>query len=221
VNWVDEESTSAGVAKPETRRNEFKKNSNVQNWKVVPGLAMPIPSAFADLFATGEPPQLGPGPRAGVEPEAGLGVKLDKVLKGGDLSPATQQLIRAVVLLWHDHLDAAHAIVQRLETADGALVHGIMHRREPDYANAAYWFRRAVGHAVFASLGKAASSRLASAAESVLRDELMPGGRWDPFAFLAACEQGAELPESHPRLKLLRELQQLELNTLLEWLVAG
>ena len=189
--------------------------------KVMPGLGMPMPSAFADLLATREPPQLGPGPRAGVEPQASLALKLDKLLRGTNLSRDKQELIRAVVLLWHDHLEAAHAIVQRLESPDGAFVHGILHRREPDYGNAAYWFRRASAHPVFTALGDAANGCLASPAESALRDQLIPGGRWDPFGFIAACEQGAQLSESHPRLKLLREIQRLESNTLLDWLVAG
>lgn len=182
---------------------------------------MPMSAALAALLATGELPQLGPGPRADVEPQASLTLKLDKLLKGKNISGDKQELIRAVVLLWHDHLEAAHAIVQNSAGPDGALVHGIMHRREPDYGNAAYWFRRALDHPVFTTLGEAAKGRLASPTENVLRDQLIPAGRWDPFGFIAACEQGAQLSETHPRLKLLRELQRLEFNLLLDWLCAG
>src|SRR5439155_4537203 len=102
--------------------------------------------AIQKLLATPEPPDLGPGPRPGVETEGHLNRKLDEALRQTKLSIARQQLIRALVLLWHDHLDAAHVIAQEIESADGAFIHGIMHRREPDYGNAKYWFRRVGEH---------------------------------------------------------------------------
>jgi hypothetical protein len=182
---------------------------------------MPMASAFALLLATREPPQLGPGPRAGVEPEASLSLKLEKLFQETTFPADIQQLIQAVVLLWHDHLEAAHTIAQRLETPDGAWVHGIMHRREPDYANAAYWFGRARGHPVFPALADAVSGCLAAPAETVLREQLVPRGQWDPFAFVDACEQSAHLPESQAQVRILREIQRLESETLLDWLTGS
>ena len=40
---------------------------------------------------------------------------------------------------WH----RAHEIAQEIDTADAALVHAYLHRREGDAGNAAYWYRRA------------------------------------------------------------------------------
>ena len=37
----------------------------------------------------------------------------------------------------------AHEIAQSVETADGAWVHGYLHRKEGDHGNADYWYRRA------------------------------------------------------------------------------
>ena len=48
--------------------------------------------------------------------------------------------------LYVDELDKAHAACQDLNTPTGAFWHAIMHRREGDFSNAKYWFRRAVKH---------------------------------------------------------------------------
>lgn len=66
--------------------------------------------------------------------------------------------IEAGVLLLHDFDTQAHSIVQGLE-GDGQLQtadywHGIMHRREPDPGNAAWWFRRVSGHPAASVLGR-------------------------------------------------------------------
>src|SRR5438046_2755350 len=106
-------------------------------------------SPFAKFLDTAQPADLGPGPRSGVLPEKELGNTLAEAFKGTKLSERTQQLVRALVLLWHDHLDAAHTLAQAIENAEGSYVHAIMHRREPDYGNAAYWFRRVSRHASF------------------------------------------------------------------------
>lgn len=37
----------------------------------------------------------------------------------------------------------AHEMAQGIETADAALVHAYLHRKEGDLGNAGYWYRRA------------------------------------------------------------------------------
>ena len=39
--------------------------------------------------------------------------------------------------------DAAHRIVQEINTAEAAWIHAYLHRVEGDLGNAAYWYRRA------------------------------------------------------------------------------
>jgi hypothetical protein len=67
--------------------------------------------------------------------------------------PAT--LSAALRALWQDargNWDAAHRIAQDIEDADGAWVHGYLHRKEGDSGNAAYWYRRAGQHPASGSL---------------------------------------------------------------------
>src|SRR2546429_286802 len=107
---------------------------------------------------TPEPPDLGPGPRSSVLPLTALNEKLDEYFSGSALPSSVHEPIRAAILLWHDHLDASHRIAQDLPGADGSYLHAIMHRREPDYGNAKYWFHRVGKHPCFPELaGKTAA----------------------------------------------------------------
>lgn len=61
-------------------------------------------------------------------------------------------LVLAGLWLLAGELDKSHSISQQYESADGAVWHGIMHRREGDFWNAKYWFRKAAGHPLYHSL---------------------------------------------------------------------
>src|SRR5262249_53713086 len=136
-------------------------------------------------------PELGPGPRPGVKSEAELNKCLHKALDASGAQAEQREIIIALVLLWHDHLDAAHEIAQGISNATGSFVHGIMHRREPDYGNAAYWFRRVGKHPAFAEIANRARKALDANGEPQLTQKLVPAGEWDPFAFISACEEAA------------------------------
>src|SRR5947208_17145720 len=111
-----------------------------------------LSSDLRKLLSTSEPPQLGPEGRPGILPIAHIDAQLGELAQSGPKAP----LVRATLYLWHDHLDEAHSIAQGIETSDGSYVHGIMHRREPDYSNARYWFNRVGRHVCFAELAKRA-----------------------------------------------------------------
>jgi hypothetical protein len=174
-------------------------------------MAKELPNEIALLLGTERPPELGPERRAGVLSTA----EIDARLKGGG---AKGDLVRAAVYLWHDHLDEAHRIAQEIETADGSLVHAIMHRREPDYWNSKYWFRRVGNHPSFEPLAAAAGALLNKAGENALAEKLLPNGRWDAFAFVDAVEAAAQ-GELRSKRDLLQEVQRLEFEALLSSLV--
>jgi hypothetical protein len=66
--------------------------------------------------------------------------------------PEAVRACMAGLWLLANDLDRSHKISQELGTPEGSLWHGIMHRREGDYANAKYWFRRAGRHPVYGQI---------------------------------------------------------------------
>ncbi len=109
-----------------------------------------------------------------------------------------------------------------MEDPDGNFIHAIMHRREPDYANAKYWFRRVGAHPAFGPLAVAAIQFLGQQTGDPLKRTLLPKGNWnwDPFAFVDECQECARLPAGNLRLATAVELQRLEFETLLAHLCA-
>jgi len=174
-----------------------------------------VVAGIKQLLATAESAGLGPGPRAGVLSKAELNAKLDSLLGDAKISSVRQQLIRSLVLLWHDHLDASHTISQGIKNADGSFVHAIMHRREPDAWNSKYWWRRVGEHPVFPEIAKQVGELLARSRrreEADLAKCLLPGGNWDAAAFTDACDAAKD----DSLIQMLREIQRIETEVLLE-----
>jgi len=99
-----------------------------------------------------------------------------------DLFPNSMKPEAAHAGLWLycGFFDESHSISQDIETPDGSYWHGILHRMEPDSRNAGYWFRRVGQHPLFPEVHAAAKE---------LGYETGP--RWDPFAFIQACDRAA------------------------------
>jgi len=168
-----------------------------------------------ELLATPTPPELGPGPRPGVEALRPLQSRIDAMLEHGQVPATTAPVVRALILLWHDHHDAAHELVQDGATADASYVHGIVHRREPDFSNARYWFHRVGRHGAFNALAREVPPLLQ--AHPALREQLLPGGQWDALAFIDACE-AAESKKAAGNREVLRDIQRVEFEVLLKHL---
>ncbi len=173
---------------------------------------------FKELLATPAPPELGPGPRGAVKPEVTLRLALDQRLAGTKLAPDVEPLVRALIYLWHDHMDAAHEISQDVPSGSGSFVHGIVHRREPDYGNAQYWFRRVGTHPAFEPLAAKVEELPEMKAETKIHAKLITSGRWNAMGMIAACEE-ATRSGADAQIMALREVQRLEIESLLEWLL--
>lgn len=72
-------------------------------------------------------------------------------------------------------IDRSHSISQDLGSTEGSFLHGIMHRREGDFGNAKYWFRRVGSHPLFNQI-----------------DQLTDGHYSDPFDFVDQCQQATQ-----------------------------
>ena len=173
------------------------------------------------LFETSQPPELGPGPRPGIKSESELKKCLDKLSGNSNAQAEQWELIVALLLLWHDHLDSAHEIAQGIASPTGSLVHGIMHRREPDYGNAAYWFRRVGKHPAYVKIASWASEVLEVEGQADLLRQLISRGEWDPFAFITGCEDAARSSSPPDQQTLMRELQAIETSALFDWICSN
>ena len=160
---------------------------------------------------------------AGKKSEASLRQELELILptssKGAPGSHAVdstnRKLIESLLLLWHGHMDSAHEIAQAIETPDGSFVHGILHRREPDYSNAKYWFHRVGNHPAFKEIGRRVTEKLRAPNKTELQAELFRNDAWDPFAFIDAWDKAARHQDKYPR-PVLEQIERIEFEVLLE-----
>lgn len=128
--------------------------------------------------------------------------------------PREAQALMAGLWIWHDYLDEAHAIAQKIDTPTGAFWHAIMHRREGDFPNSKYWYARCADHP--------AMKILAARAGSVVHDlpadnpilKVILGG-WNPGGFVDLVAEVYQKPDD-PRQEVAVRLQQLEWRILFE-----
>ena len=115
-------------------------------------------------------------------------------------------LVRGGLFYLYDDLAASHRIFQEVSTDTGAYWHGMVHRREGDFDNARYWFRRAGTLPFFGEVHRAAGS-----CSSVVAAQ----SGWDPYLFTGLCEQ--ERFGANENLGELIKLQRIEFEVLFDY----
>lgn len=179
-------------------------------------MPMPNPTHYgpviAELLREERLAPLGPGtPNRSVQAQLNA-LSVEKAFAHATVrDPQMASACLAGLWLYHDFLDESHTISQDIDTTTGSYWHGIMHRREPDYGNAKYWFRRVGSHPVFQPILDAAR-QLSSTVNDRSTGFLKTQAGWDPFAFIdlcAACATGGSPAEHLCRRIQLREWELL------------
>ncbi len=148
---------------------------------------------------------LGPGTPNATAHAALQALTLEQAFEGKTLRHRTMAgACLSGLWLLHNYLDESHTISQDDPSITGSFLHGIMHRREPDASNSAYWFRKVGRHPIFDALRHA-----------VAQEGLGPDAPWDPFAFIDRCEQARD--SNAPEEQRCIKIQQIEWSLLFEY----
>ena len=129
-------------------------------------------------------------------------------------SSSMAQCCIAGIWLHHGFLDESHKISQSIATPTGSYWHGLMHRREPDYSNSKYWFRRVGNHPVFTSLLESLAV-MTPQAQITEFETMSKQSTWDPFTFIDYCEMSCQQPS--PLKELCKRIQQIEYQLLFDY----
>jgi len=175
---------------------------------------------LAKLLAEPRLPELGAG-RPDLERKPALEKAIPEAIFGSG-EVRDRELGRACVAgLWlhFDYLDESHHLSQEIHQAEGSYWHGVMHRREGDYANAGYWFRRAGTLPFQDELGKAAAQLYQAEVKTAPLARLAQGDAWDPFRFVDICK--LHVRGENAITLTCRKLQRLEWTYLFSYCYAG
>ncbi len=120
---------------------------------------------------------------------------------GGSAAPRADECRSGLWLLAGD-IDRSHSISQGIHNSEGSFWHGIMHRREGDFGNSKYWFRRVGEHPVLVQIA-----------------DLAAGQYVDPFQFVDRCSGASR--DDEDEYAACQQLQWLEWQALMAYCVCG
>ncbi|MCS7045117.1 MAG: hypothetical protein NZO58_02050 [Gemmataceae bacterium] len=163
---------------------------------------------LAELLRMPRLPELGPGAPVGDVRPLLASLREETLFAPARVvdADAARACLAGLWLLF-DFLDESHRLSQEIATVDGSYWHGLMHRREPDYGNAKYWFRRVGRHPIFPTLGVQAGQLAGSAEPCRAADLVARATSWDPMAFIDLC---ATVAPGSPDARLCQRIQRLE-----------
>ncbi|MYB94614.1 hypothetical protein F4054_13435 [Candidatus Poribacteria bacterium] len=147
---------------------------------------------------------------------------VDELFQGESVKNTTfGDAIKSGLLLWNDALDESHNISQGLANQTGSYWHGIMHRREPDYSNAKYWFGRVGTHPIFPQVRERALAILSETPEpsdalARIAQTIETEAQWDAYQFIDWC-QAAEDGTDADVTRFLEQVQAEEIKLLLAY----
>ena len=136
-----------------------------------------------------------------------------------DQAPVSEEFascVESALYLYFSDLDRSHTISQNISSTTGSFLHGIMHRQEPDFGNAKYWFRKVAGHPVLGELRDAASATLGEGDASGLRGAIEGRDEWDAFWMVDQCEAARRGGDDRLEQGLLR-IQLVEWQLLIDY----
>lgn len=138
---------------------------------------------------------------------------LGKTMDVARLFPSAQDPAAAAAGLWlyFSCFEEAHELAAGSQTPECELWHAILHRREPDPGNAAYWFRKVGTHSTFPAIARAANDILKRMPDAEFRV-----GKWDPYSFIAFCERALSQPGSLQE-RAAMEIQRAEWQILFDY----
>jgi len=128
-----------------------------------------LPGGILAVVAEAAMPSLGAGPQ-----DSAIAVAIERCPgdEWSELSLRSRMLCESGLWLLAGELDRSHSISQENHSAEGSFWHGIMHRREGDFGNSKYWFRKVGEHPVLQQIA-----------------ELSDGAYDEPYEFIDACSR--------------------------------
>ena len=131
-----------------------------------------IPSDILTAVADSAIPGLAAGPQ---DSRLAATIRQSSTHGWKDVAGSARSLCESGLWLLAGDLDRSHEISQADHSAEGSFWHAIMHRREGDFGNSKYWFRRVGEHPLFDQLS-----------------ELTQGEYDDPFEFVDVCSEAVQ-----------------------------